>query len=123
MTASKVFSLLWNYNQGPPPPAGAPVNSDSPPGGSQPWLSRAIAIDPGLKAFVAAGRYDSLNSCAANSYVAGHLESGVSRNITTKCYQGGHMMYETRGVREQLKWDIEKFIAATVGTRRARASL
>jgi len=109
----------WNYNQGPPAPAGTPVNSDSPPGGSQPWLRRAIAIDPGLKAFVAAGLYDSLNSCAANSYVAGHLESEMGRNITTKCYEGGHMMYETKGVREQLRRDIEKFLTETVGTHRA----
>ena len=98
------------------------MNSDSPPGGSQPWLRRAIAIDPGLKAFVAAGVYDSLNSCAANSYVVGHLESEMSRNILTKCYEGGHMMYETKGVREQLRRDIEKFIADTVGTRRAGTS-
>ncbi len=110
----------WNYNQGPPLPAGTPPNSDSPPGGSQPWLRRAMAINPSLKAFVAAGRYDSLNSCAANSYVVSQVESAISRNITAKCYQGGHMMYETAGVREQLKRDIEKFIADTVGTRRSR---
>jgi carboxypeptidase C (cathepsin A) len=110
----------WNYNQGPPLPAGTPPNSDSPPGGSQPWLRRAMAINPSLKAFVAAGRYDSLNSCAANSYVISHLESAISRNITARCYEGGHMMYETAGVREQLKRDIEKFIADTVGTRRSR---
>jgi carboxypeptidase C (cathepsin A) len=110
----------WNYNQGPPLPPGTPPSSDAPPGGSQPWLRRAMAINPSLKAFVAAGLYDSLNSCAANSYVVSHLESAISQNITTKCYEGGHMMYETAGVREQLKRDIEKFFADTVRTPGAR---
>jgi carboxypeptidase C (cathepsin A) len=110
----------WNYNQGPPPPPGTPPNTDAPPGGSQPWLRRAMAINPSIKTFVAAGLYDSLNSCAANSYVIENLESSMSRNITTKCYEGGHMMYETSGVRERLKRDIEKFITDTVAIRRAR---
>src|SRR5262249_6047864 len=65
-TSGRVLSVgaRWNYNQGPPPPPGAPPNTDAPPGGSQPWLRRAITIDPALKAFVATGLYDSLNSCA-----------------------------------------------------------
>ena len=107
----------WNYNQGPPTPPGTPPNSDAPPGGSQPWLSRAIAIDPSLKAFVAAGLYDSLNSCAANSYLISQLDPGVKRNITARCYQGGHMMYESRGARQQLKQDVGKFITETLTGR------
>jgi carboxypeptidase C (cathepsin A) len=99
----------WNYNQGPagaPPP---PPSSDAPPGGSQPWLRRAMTIDPALKAFVAAGLYDSLNSCAVNDYIVSTLEPEIARNITARCYQGGHMMYEDASSRRQLKNDIDAF--------------
>jgi carboxypeptidase C (cathepsin A) len=104
----------WNYNQGPPVAPGTPPNSDAPPGGSQPWLTRAIKINPSLKALVAAGMYDSLNSCPLNAYLIDQLEPAVKRNITAKCYEGGHMMYESRGARWQLKQDVTKFIQATL---------
>jgi hypothetical protein len=104
----------WNYNQGGPQPPGTPPNSDSPPGGNQPWLLRAIAIEPSMKAFVAAGLYDSLNSCAGNSYLISQLKPEFSRNITARCYEGGHMMYESPSARQQLKQDIDKFIHDTL---------
>jgi hypothetical protein len=104
----------WNYNQGPPTPPGTPPNSDSPPGGTQPWLPRAIKLNPSIKAFVAAGMYDSLNSCPLNTYLIDHLEDAVKQNITAKCYEGGHMMYESRGARQQLKQDVSSFIQETL---------
>jgi carboxypeptidase C (cathepsin A) len=107
----------WNYNQGPLQPRGTPPNADAPPGGHQPWLRRAMMIAPSLKAFVAAGWYDSLNSCAANAYVVSRLEPALRRNITVAAYEGGHMMYESRGARQQLKRDIRKFIRDTLGSR------
>jgi carboxypeptidase C (cathepsin A) len=118
-TGARVLSVgaRWNYNQGPPPPPGAPPNTDAPPGGSQPWLRRAMAIDPSLKAFVAAGLYDSLNSCAGNAHLVSQLEPELKSNITARCYEGGHMMYESHGPRRQLKRDIGKFIQDTVGGR------
>ncbi len=108
----------WNYNQGPPPPPGTPPSTDAPPGGSQPWLTRAIKLDPSLKAFVAAGLYDSLNSCPLNNYVIDQLEPAVKQNITAKCYQGGHMMYESRGARQQLKQDVSEFLQQTLAAGR-----
>ena len=107
----------WNYNQGPPLPPGTPPNSDAPPGGSQPWLRRSIAIDPSIKAFVAVGLYDSVNSCALNSYVVELLEPQEKRNVTAKCYQGGHMMYDSREARLQLKQDVSTFIRETLASR------
>jgi carboxypeptidase C (cathepsin A) len=104
----------WNYNQGPPQPRGTPLNADAPPGGHQPWLRRAMAMDPSLKAFVAAGWYDSLNSCAGNAYVVSRLEPKLRRNITVASYEGGHMMYESQGPRYQLKRDIHKFFRYTL---------
>ena len=73
-----------------------------------------MAIDPSLKAFVAAGLYDSLNSCAGNAYLVSQLEPELKRNITAICYYGGHAMYESPGARRQLKQDIGKFIQDTV---------
>ncbi len=107
----------WNYNQGPPPAPGTPPNTDAPPGGSQPWLRRAIAIDSSLKAFVAAGLYDSLNSCAGNAYLVNQLEPELKRNVSARCYEGGHMMYESKNARIQLKRDIATFIRDTVTNR------
>ncbi len=115
-TGGRVLSAgaRWNYNQGPPPPPGAPPNTDAPPGGSQPWLRRAMAIDPSLKAFVAAGLYDSLNSCAGNAYLVNQLEPELNRNITARCYKGGHAMYESQDPRRQLKQDVGKFIQGAI---------
>ena len=109
----------WNYNQGPQPAPGQPPapprgrasNLDGPPGGAQPWLRRAMAIDPSLRAFVAAGLYDSLNSCAANAQLVAKLEPPLAVNITAKCYDGGHMMYEEADVRRQVTSDIAGFYA------------
>jgi carboxypeptidase C (cathepsin A) len=100
----------WNYNQGPPQPRGTPPNADAPPGGHQPWLRRAIALAPSLRAFVAAGWYDSLNSCAGNAYLIKQLEPELQRSITAKSYAGGHMLYESPGARQQLRQDIKQFL-------------
>jgi carboxypeptidase C (cathepsin A) len=120
----------WDYDQGPRPPANQPaekpttpprpVSTDAPPGGSQPWLGRALAINPRLKTFVAAGLYDSLNSCAANAYLVTQLEPQAARNFTTVCYDGGHMMYDGREARLKLKQDVAAFIdsASTLAKER-----
>lgn len=111
-TPRRSINARWNYNvpEGSPPPK----STDAPPGG-QPWLRRAMALNPSLKAFVAAGLYDSLNSCAVNQYIVRTLEPEISRNITAACYEGGHMMYEDVGARLQLKRDVDKFFDATLG--------
>jgi carboxypeptidase C (cathepsin A) len=107
----------WDYNQGPPQPKGTPPNADAPPGGHQPWLRRAIGLQPSLKAFVAAGWYDSLNSCAGNAYLVQQLEPELRRGITAKSYEGGHMMYESPLARRQLRQDIGKFIQEAVAVQ------
>jgi carboxypeptidase C (cathepsin A) len=105
----------WAWNQAPP---GAPVASvgsgDGPPGGSQPWLRRAMALNPNLKAFVAAGLYDSLNSCADNAYIVARIEPEFSTNFTTGCYAGGHMMYDGAAARRDLQRDVATFIAKSI---------
>ncbi len=99
----------WNYNQGTSPPK-EPLTTDAPPGGSQPWLLRAIRINPFLKVFVATGLYDSLNSCAGNAYLVSELAPEIRENFTLVCYKGGHAMYHDGDVRLQMKRDIAGFI-------------
>ena len=45
---------------------------------------------PSLKAFVAAGWYDSLNSCAGHDYLVKQLEPELRRNITVKLRGRAH---------------------------------
>jgi carboxypeptidase C (cathepsin A) len=113
----------WNYNQGPPvsattPSATAPgaprQNLDAPPGGAQPWLRRAMVVNPSLKAFVAFGLYDSLNSCAVQEALVEALEPEYRRNITARCYDGGHMMYDEPAIRLQVTRDVAAFIQSTL---------
>ena len=91
--------------------ASSAVGSGDGPPPAQPWLRRAMAIDPSLKVFLAAGLYDSLNSCADNAYLAAHTQPPeFGRNITTGCYRAGHMMYDTKEARYSLKRDVAAFI-------------
>ena len=93
-------------------PVSSTVGSgDGPPGGSQPWLRRAMTHNPLLRALVAAGQYDSLNSCTDNDYVVTHVEPQFRANLTARCYPAGHMMYDTRAARAALARDIAAFIA------------
>jgi hypothetical protein len=120
----------WKWDQGETPlasgdPATTRANQavvgsgDGPPGGSQPWMRRAMGINPSMKLFVAAGQYDSLNSCADNEYLVTTLDPNVARNVTTGCYGGGHMMYDTKDARFRLRRDIAAFVAsATAATGR-----
>jgi hypothetical protein len=87
-----------------------PGSGDGPPP-AQPWLRRAMTMDPRLKVFLVAGLYDSLNSCADNRYLADHIQPPeFGRNITLGCYRGGHMMYDTKEARYSLKRDAAAFI-------------
>ena len=89
------------------------VGSGDGPPPAQPWLRRAMTLDPALKVFLVAGMYDSLNSCADNNYLVAHLQPEFRRNITQGCYRGGHMMYDTKEARYNLKRDAAAFIRNT----------
>jgi carboxypeptidase C (cathepsin A) len=85
---------------------------DGPPGGSQPWLIHAAAINPHLKVLIVAGWFDSLNSCAGNDYLVAHLAPPLNRNTTALCYHSGHMIYRDRDARFALRADLRKFYDA-----------
>jgi hypothetical protein len=89
-------------------------SGDGPPGGSQPWMLRAMTQDPRLKLFVAAGEYDSLNSCADNAWSVRHLDPRIAANVSRGCYPAGHMMYDTKAARLSLKNDVAQFVKSAV---------
>jgi carboxypeptidase C (cathepsin A) len=89
-------------------------SGNGPPGIAEPWLRRAIAIDPALKVFVAMGVYDSLNSCAHTRYIIGQADPSLGHNIKLGCYESGHVIYQTKQARLELKRDIANFIRERV---------
>jgi carboxypeptidase C (cathepsin A) len=98
----------WQWDQGDPGAPMIPVD-DGPPGGAAPWVQRTFAADPSTRTFVAAGTYDSLNSCPLIEYQISRLEARLRDRITTGCYAGGHMMYEDRPARMRLRQDLARF--------------
>ena len=80
-----------------------------------------MALNPRLRLFVAAGQYNSFNSCADNSWTVSHLNPAVARNITLGCYAGGHMMYDTKAARVKLKEDIASFVGVRPGVERSES--
>jgi carboxypeptidase C (cathepsin A) len=78
---------------------------------SQPWLQNAMRLDPALRVFVAAGRYDSLNMCEGNLRMSAKLEPDLSRRFTHRCYEGGHMMYRDQPTRLSMSKDLAAFLA------------
>ena len=129
-------SEAWDYDQNAPPAMDSAaakaaaaafaarsarrLADDGPPNGAEPWLRRAMLIDPKLRAFVAVGLYDSLNSCAWNDWLVATLEAPLRANITAKCYVGGHMMYEDADARRRLMEDVTAFIRARTAAPAAR---
>jgi carboxypeptidase C (cathepsin A) len=98
-------------------------SGNGPPSLAEPWLLRAMKIDPALRVFVATGIYDSLNSCAYIPYLISHLEPAqVNHNISTGCYSSGHVIYETKDARLQLKGDVTKFIRDASNTGSSASS-
>jgi carboxypeptidase C (cathepsin A) len=78
---------------------------------SQPWLQNAMRKDRDIKVYVAAGRYDSLNMCEGNVHMIEKLEPDLVKRFTSKCYEGGHMMYKVQSTRLQIAQDLARFIA------------
>jgi len=89
-------------------------SGNGPPGLAEPWLRRAMAMDAALKVYVVAGIYDSLNSCAHNSYVISQIEPPFGRNMKAGCYDSGHVIYATKDARLKLKQDVVKFIREVI---------
>lgn len=97
----------WQYDQSPitKESLARAMAGEGPPSPSQPWTLRAMEKAPKLRTWVAAGRFDSLNSCAGNEATVAALPSPVASRFVLRCYEGGHMMYEDD--RETLRFGRE----------------
>lgn len=97
----------WQYDQAPitPESLARARAGEGPPSPSQPWTLHAMQKAPTLRAWVAAGLYDSLNSCAGNAAAVAALPRPIAGRFTLRCYAGGHMMYEDP--RETLRFGKE----------------
>ncbi len=83
---------------GGPPQLGPPL----------PSAADAVGLYPGLKVLVAAGLFDSLNSCAGNDELTTQLDAKLKQAYVFKCYSGGHMMYRDAEARVSLSADLRK---------------
>lgn len=86
----------WRYDQAPitKESLARAIAGEGPPSPSQPWTLQAMQKAPGLRTWVAAGLYDSLNSCAGNRATVTALPKDMAARFVLRCYAGGHMMYE-----------------------------
>ena len=98
----ETVNARWNYATEPmtPEQVAAAVAEAARVGGGPPRLGAPLpaveelaALNPKVKVLVAAGRYDSLNSCAANAELGRRLPAPLAQTMTFRCYAGGHMMY------------------------------
>ena len=95
----------WNYSSG-----GA--------GGSNGYLyvgddlRNAMTHNPTLRVMVCSGWYDMATPYFATEYQLEHmtLAPEVRKNISTKFYEGGHMMYHVRPSLVKLQGDVAAFV-------------
>ena len=103
----------WSYDSAPvTPEAMAHAAAGEGPPGAQPWVLGALAANSDLRVFVAAGRYDSFNSCWANEDLATRLPGEAARRVTFHCYESGHMIGGDDVARPLLARDLRAFIVA-----------
>jgi carboxypeptidase C (cathepsin A) len=128
--ADRSVNERWDYNQSPgeserksgevadPTRVAAIADANEGPGEHPPWLSVAWKLDPQLKVFVAAGWFDTWNSCVGNDYIVRHLAPAMQKNTTAKCYIAGHMIYRDAGPHAELREDLRRWFQQ-VGAREA----
>lgn len=80
-------------------------------------LARAMVENPKLRVLVMNGVYDLATPFSATEYMIDHLglPPGFRPHVESKYYEGGHMMYVNPGALEQMKRDLDAFVAATAG--------
>lgn len=105
----------WRYDQAPITKGSLAraMAGEGPPSSSQPWTSRAMQKAPRLRTWVAAGLYDSLNSCAGNQATVAALPKPIAARFVLRCYAGGHMMYEDKAEAVRFGNDFAAFVTKT----------
>jgi carboxypeptidase C (cathepsin A) len=104
----------WQYDQSPitKESLARAMAGEGPPSASQPWIQRAMNTAPKLRVWVAAGLYDSLNSCIGNALTVAGLPKAQADRFTLKCYAGGHMMYEDARQTRIFGQDLAAFLGS-----------
>jgi len=77
------------------------------------WIVNALKRDPELRVFVATGRFDPLNMCEGNVLATATLASDLSRRITNRCYESGHIVFREDGARASFLADVRRFLRDT----------
>ncbi len=94
----------WDFTQGGRGLYGYPSTVDS--------LAKAMRRLPYLRVYLAMGRYDMITPAesALQSMKDLDIPAGRQENITTKIYEGGHMMYTNPLAKKALADDLRKWI-------------
>ena len=101
----------WNYDQAPAGAVAPRLQSlDGPPGGSQPWIRRAMADQPGAQGIRRRRPLRFAQQLRGQRRARAGLEPAIGANITAKCYEGGHTMYEEPRVRSEMTRDVAAFL-------------
>ena len=76
-------------------------------------LRKAMSMNPHMKVLVANGYYDFATPHFATDYTFDHLglHASLRGNITTSCYEAGHMMYVHKPSLEKLAKALREFVA------------
>ncbi len=79
-------------------------------------LTAAFARNPYMKLFAASGYFDLATPYSSGEYTLAHLglTPDLRKNITTRIYPAGHMMYLDSSVIPLLKRDVEEFIGSAL---------
>lgn len=82
-------------------------------------LRNTFAKNPYMQLFVASGLFDLATPHAATEYTLNHLglPPELRKNITTRRYAAGHMMYLDTGSLARLKRDVAEFIAGALPSK------
>lgn len=103
----------WAYDQAPvtKQSLARAMAGEGPPSPARNWVGEDLAKSPHLRVFVAAGLYDSLNSCLGNEVTVAAMPPAAGARVLLHCYAGGHMMYEDPAVTNQFGEDVAGFLS------------
>lgn len=95
---SMSVNASWKWSDGGP----APIHQI-------PVLNKLLALDPGLRVFVANGYYDLACPFGTARWMKDHLTVGAER-VSLHLYQGGHMLYTRPASRHALAQDVNAWM-------------
>ena len=80
-------------------------------------MPELMTAAPGLKLFIAGGMYDDLLPCAVGDEMARRDLKAFASRVLSKCYAGGHMMYDDEPESIALSQDVRDFIRGVLAAQ------